>query len=109
MATQEKKINSSQSSGLNIELTRKLKKFYSTAREKMKGFMEECVDYVDAFKAVASNYIENYPGKAQVDAKLDHWIQTIASKLNLPTKEEAEKLSTSIDLLHHKVEALLKK
>jgi len=92
-----------------FSIGKKIQKIIDSAKEKIKGVKEECVDYIEAFIAIARNYVENYPGKEDIEIKVDRILKNVASKINIPTREDTEKLSNSIDLLNHQFEAILKK
>jgi polyhydroxyalkanoate synthesis regulator phasin len=100
---------SAKKSSTSNQISEKIKKLAGNVKSKATSVVEECVDYVEAFIAIARNYVENYPGKEQVDERVDRIIKSVASKINLPTREDAEELSVSIDLLNRRLEAILKK
>ena len=106
-ATAEKQL--SDKAGTTFRFYKKLKGLVDRAKEKLKEVRTECTDYIEAGLALASNYIENYPGKEKVEERIDKIINKVASKINLPTKAETEKLSVSIDLLTCEIEAMFKK
>lgn len=100
---------SSEKSGSTFFFGKKIQELSDTAKEKVKGVIDECVDYYEVFIAIAQNYVDNYPGKEQVEDRLDRIMKNVASKINFLTGEDVEKLSVSIDRLNRKLETMLKK
>jgi len=90
-------------------LSEKLKGYVDNAKERISGAKEECTDLIEGFFALADNFIDNYPGKETVQGNVRKVVNKVASTFNLPTIEEAKRLSSLIDQLNYKIEAMSKK
>lgn len=93
------------------ELVRKAMLAGLGAQEKAKEFIDELVKTGELSKSEAANLVKEWTSKAEqstkdIDVKIKDAVAGMLDKLNIPTKEDIEKLEKKIQALNVRLKKL---
>ncbi|MCP3873257.1 MAG: hypothetical protein GY699_08915 [Desulfobacteraceae bacterium] len=87
---------------------KRFKKINIEGKKVYKGIENDAKLLVDDFIEISKKNIERIPMKKTIEKKIASTIESIPSKLNLPSKDEIDNLVSGIDGVNKKVDALNK-
>jgi F0F1-type ATP synthase membrane subunit b/b' len=90
------------------DVRKKMNRVNKETRTIYKGIGNDAKLIVEDIVALGKKSLDKMPMKKTIEKKISHGIDTIPSKLNIPSKEEIDNLVKGIDGVSKKVDALNK-
>ena len=103
METLQKKVDTTKK-----DVRKKLDRINTETRTIYKGIGNDAKLIIEDILALGKKRLDKLPMKKTIEKKISHGIDSIPTKLNLPSKEEIDNLVTGIDGVNKKVDALNK-
>ena len=82
--------------------------FVENGKEFLEGIEKDTRRVIDDFLESGKKTIEKFPMAETVEKKISSGMQAVSSQLNLPSKKDIEKLTSSVKTLKNKVDNLSK-
>ena len=101
METVQKKVDTTKK-----DVQEKIKTVNQTTKKVYKGIENDAKLIAEDFLAMGKKNLDRIPMKKTIEKKISDSINSIPSKLNLPSKMEIDNLVTGIDGVNKKVDAL---
>ena len=90
------------------DVRKKIDRLNKETRTVYKGIENDAKMILEDMVAMGKKNLDKIPMKKTIEKKISHGIDSIPTRLNLPSKEEIDNLLTGIDGVSKKVDALNK-
>lgn len=90
------------------DVRKKVARLHQETRTIYKGIENDAKLILEDIVALGKKNLDKIPMKKAIEKKISHGIDSIPTRLNLPSKEEIDNLVTGIDGVNKKVDALNK-
>ena len=91
---------------VTADTRKKIESYLEDSKDFMKGIENDTRKLVDDFVDAGKKAVDKIPGKKAIETNIDKRVKSIPRQLNLPSKEDVEKLNKSMKALSKKVETL---
>jgi polyhydroxyalkanoate synthesis regulator phasin len=103
MEALQKKVDTTKKNG-----RKKVERIHQETRTIYKGVENDAKLIIEDIVALGKKNLDKIPMKKTIEKKISHGIDSIPTKLNLPSKEEIDNLVTGLDGVNKKVDTLNK-